>query len=281
MYTLDDLVKDEQLTEIINKYWEDYVEHKNLDIVVKPSIPIIWFGDLVAYKNSDLKVVTVAINPSDDEFKNTKKEISFNRFPYAEKLTEKEKLDVNDRVTLIKSYNDYFTVDPYPNFFERGYEKVLEIFSTSYGYNKSVSKAIHIDCISALATDLNWSQLKDKQESIRNIDFFENVFEKMLLDYLEPDIIILSSNQPTLEMFVGKQKPLSEYEKKTSKRKIKSFNFKNKGKLLIYMSNNDRGPTKSFTEEEYKREITMIRENLWDDNTKKLKINASDIYSTD
>ena len=41
----------------------------NLDFVVKPSLPILYFGDMVAYFKSDFKVITAALNPSDAEFK--------------------------------------------------------------------------------------------------------------------------------------------------------------------------------------------------------------------
>ena len=43
-------------------------EVKENEWVVKPSIPILYFGDLNHYFNSKLKIITVALNPSNKEF---------------------------------------------------------------------------------------------------------------------------------------------------------------------------------------------------------------------
>ena len=52
----NDLLKDAMLQ--YNKYSE-------LDFIVKPSLPILYFGDLNAYFNSNFKVITAALNPSE------------------------------------------------------------------------------------------------------------------------------------------------------------------------------------------------------------------------
>ena len=62
------------------------IEHhqlSNQNFIVKPSLPILYFGDLNEYFNSEIKIVTVALNPSDMEFKRYKsdKNYSFYRFP--------------------------------------------------------------------------------------------------------------------------------------------------------------------------------------------------------
>src|SRR4051812_4047299 len=56
--------------ELAERAWELYdhaVENAN-GVVVKPSMPILYFGDSDAYRRSPLKVVTVGLNPSLKEF---------------------------------------------------------------------------------------------------------------------------------------------------------------------------------------------------------------------
>ena len=59
---------DKILSDIINEYWCDYTAHQEKKYIVSPSIPIIWFGDIEKYMRSKLKVVTIALNPSNREF---------------------------------------------------------------------------------------------------------------------------------------------------------------------------------------------------------------------
>ena len=51
---------------------------------VHPSIPILFFGDLKAYCESDLRVVTVGLNPSRWEFPKFPDTSPFCRFPLAD-----------------------------------------------------------------------------------------------------------------------------------------------------------------------------------------------------
>ena len=53
---------------LIKKTIIHFNQFKNRNWVVKPSIPILFFGNLENYKNSKLKIITVALNPSDKEF---------------------------------------------------------------------------------------------------------------------------------------------------------------------------------------------------------------------
>ena len=48
---------------------------------VKPAVPILFFGDLDAYRASPLRVLTVGLNPSGHEFPADQ---PFRRFPLAE-----------------------------------------------------------------------------------------------------------------------------------------------------------------------------------------------------
>ena len=49
-----------------------YNQYSELDFIIKPSLPILYFGDLNAYFNSNFKVITAVLNPHDMEFKEFK-----------------------------------------------------------------------------------------------------------------------------------------------------------------------------------------------------------------
>ena len=99
-----------ELYGLIDEYWKDYCACRNLDIVLKQSVPIIWFGNLNEYEKSEKKIITVALNPSDLEFKYDKYEgkFSFHRFPMLEGLNKYDSLNKADMDILIKGYNQYF-----------------------------------------------------------------------------------------------------------------------------------------------------------------------------
>ena len=76
-----------------------YNMYSELDFIVKPSLPILYFGDINAYFNSNFKVITAALNPSDAEFKEFKNSSpSYIRFPEYDNTIE----------TLQSSLNNYF-----------------------------------------------------------------------------------------------------------------------------------------------------------------------------
>ena len=58
------------LYEIIERYYEDFsAKQKTLSkIVVKDSFPIVWFGNIEKYRRSKIKVLTIGLNPSHNEF---------------------------------------------------------------------------------------------------------------------------------------------------------------------------------------------------------------------
>ena len=59
---------DIQLKSLMNDYVADYMQKEPFDFVVKNALPVIWFGNLEKYKASKQKIVTVGINPSNQEF---------------------------------------------------------------------------------------------------------------------------------------------------------------------------------------------------------------------
>jgi hypothetical protein len=63
---------EQKLESVIAHTIEHFNDVKDSELVVSNSIPILFFGDLEAYLNSPIKIVTVALNPSDKEFSETR-----------------------------------------------------------------------------------------------------------------------------------------------------------------------------------------------------------------
>jgi len=57
-------MKEINMKMLIEECWRIYKKHKEEDFIVKPSIPILFFGDSEKYFESELKVITVGLNPS-------------------------------------------------------------------------------------------------------------------------------------------------------------------------------------------------------------------------
>ncbi len=157
-----------KLDALIESYWKDFRLKNDCPVVVKPSLPIIWFGDIERYSESELKIVTVGLNPSDAEFTNAKYhnkkkgEHSFLRFPESERIANNKELNRNNTDMIFNSLSDYFKIEPYGWFYE--YEKILEILGASFGgkfdpEGKYKNCAVHIDLFSAIATSPTWSGL--------------------------------------------------------------------------------------------------------------------------
>lgn len=165
---------------LIEKTLKYYDTHKNKNVVVKPSLPILYFGNIDAYRKSKLKVVTVGKNPSDNEFRLNKNDsFSFIRFS---EWNEKSK-------NLITALNPYFEDKPLKQWFSC-FEPILNGLSASY-YNSTYNHtALHTDICSPLATNPTWSKLSKETQSA----LYEEGFEiwKELIEELQPDIMFVS-----------------------------------------------------------------------------------------
>ncbi len=168
-----------------------HVASKNPKCMAKipNTIPIDWFGNRVEYEQSDIRIVTVGLNPSDKEFwdpttgtYNTKY-----RFPSAV---------VGDPTTYPQAWNEYFTHHPY-NWFN-DFERVLQGAGASYGGHAPEGigedhphrRAIHTDLCSSEATQPAWSQLPSATKRAiaeEGIPRWQGQMKQ-----LQPDIIIMS-----------------------------------------------------------------------------------------
>lgn len=150
--------------------------------IVKPSMPILYFGDLEGYLNSKIRIITVGINPSKIEFPT---ENSFQRFAL-----------YNDTVeSYWQSLNNYFKCKPYMGWFDN-YENVLNGAGASFG-NINENIALHTDLFSTVATDPTWSKLSCEQQ--RMLQNSGNIVWHDLVKIIQPHAVIVSIKKDYLK----------------------------------------------------------------------------------
>lgn len=243
---------DKELKDIIDKYIIDFNEKNEnfLDEIVENSIPVIWFGDMNKYSNAKndrkiMKIVTIANNPSNKEFRNNKNDpVDPPRFAKID-LTNYNKLSENEKDKqineLANTYNRYFSTNPY-NWFEH-FNKILRYIGAGYDDENSDFVVVHIDYYSAIATKKKWANIKRKSE-IQNIDLFKALFE-----YLDPDIILFSSNSDAfndLKMYLGNVKFEKEYYKMNQQDCETSGNLKQRTNQLGINKNEEKNHNDAY-----------------------------------
>jgi hypothetical protein len=62
----------QQLLQLITNELNVFNQLNYQHSIVPNSIPIVWFGNVERYFKSELKIITVSLNPSDIEFKKGK-----------------------------------------------------------------------------------------------------------------------------------------------------------------------------------------------------------------
>ena len=174
---------------LINRAWEIFHAKKDIGFIVKPSIPILFFGDVNAYFRSEQRVITVGLNPSHHEFP---KKNPFKRFRGAES-TDPEILHGKSYSRYIEILSDYFKEKPYSWF--KCYDEIIRDAGVSY-YADKANTALHTDLYSPLATKPTWSGLKDAQKEVLGTEGI--ILWHELVKVLEPDIIIASLGEKHL-----------------------------------------------------------------------------------
>ena len=223
---MNTILSNQFLNEVIN-----YHELCNdFDYVVKPSIPIIFFGDLESYSKESLKVLTVGLNPSDTEFRlNKSDKYSLVRFPEYE----------GDHKSLELSLNNYFKNIPYKRWFN-SLEPFLNGLGCSFYPDNNFKKVIHTDICSPLATFPTWSKLsKDVKNELLNKGF---LMWKKLISETKPDLIIISTRYDYVKMLNPKKiKTLHTITKKKDGSPRRPFNLElfevdinNHNTLMVY-----------------------------------------------
>jgi hypothetical protein len=173
-------------------FYRPFLDHfrdvETLRHVVERSMPIPYFGNLSAYLESPIRVLTVALNPSHSEFpKNTAP-----RFDVTNALNSSARLETE--------LSSYFYINPYSWF--RSFEPVLNGLGASYGGKFSsgnfLSTALHVDLCSPIATSPTWSKLSGSQKMPlleSGIQLYRHVISE-----LKPRLILASVAKPLLSM---------------------------------------------------------------------------------
>jgi hypothetical protein len=162
-----------------------FAEVAECKFVVKNAIPIPYFGDLKAYLASSLKIVTVALNPSDREF------------PQPDDLKFKGHrfdLSASTPLALEKTLSEYFSRLPYSGWF-MSFERVLNGVGFSYGGKLNRTgviggTALHLDLCSPIATNPTWSGLSVEQKLTLTSE--GHAIFGQLMEALKPDLVVAS-----------------------------------------------------------------------------------------
>lgn len=173
------------MQELIAETWQMYERFVHEPFIVKPSIPIMYFGDLERYVQSPIKIITVGLNPSLEEFPGRD---GFARFASARDIypavTKGQHLDI-----FLQALNGYFRNDPYTRWFNTAFEKLLNGLDGSY-YTSYRNTALHTDICSPLATNPTWSGLAPSERAL--LEPSGTKLWHQLVKYLRPDVIIMS-----------------------------------------------------------------------------------------
>ena len=169
------------LSEPVALAWRAFDRVADRTCRVTPAVPILFFGDLDAYRASSLRVVTVGLNPSLLEFPAGE---PFSRFPLAG----------NNRVREPSRYLDamsaYFYTEPYRRWFN-AFEPLLNGLGASYYNHKDgASTALHTDICSPVATNPTWSRLDKPDRAALEAD--GGPLWHLLLEELRPQIVAIS-----------------------------------------------------------------------------------------
>lgn len=185
---VDKDIRDE-LIELIKKSINHYNSFKHYEWVKKPAIPILFFGNIVEYLNSDIKMITVALNPSDEEFPKDKPRFSF--CP--------DKLNKDDAIKVLDTLNEYFKFNPYDDWFNTFTEKIMNKMNISYYSNKGfINRALNTDLCTPIATNPTWDGLVNNKKTKISNDLSDELKKQgfkiwiELIKILKPNVILIS-----------------------------------------------------------------------------------------
>ncbi len=173
-----------QLRMIVDNGWRQFGSAQAPHIV-RPAIPILYFGDLTAYQQSDIRIITVGLNPSSAEFPMAD---WFLRFPIARELVGRVVLTDSETMTYVDSLGSYFSAKPYRGWFDQAFGAILDGAGASFYEGRRV--ALHTDICSPLATDPTWSKLSTGERT-KLLDWGVELWHE-LVEYLQLDLAIVS-----------------------------------------------------------------------------------------
>lgn len=186
---------------LIRTSWQMYATFEQQPFLVKPSIPILFFGDSDKYFSSRFKVITLGLNPSRAEFPEPDR---FLRFDAARGVYPRI-LEGACYDKYLQALNGYFRRPPnhpYGPWFN-SFEPLLRGLDCSY-YGTTTNTALHTDLCSPLATDPTWSKLPE--EAQRRLFDCGTPLWHSLIEWLIPDLIVASLARSHLRRIVFPQR---------------------------------------------------------------------------
>ena len=175
-----------RLNPSVAQAWCAFDRAAELSSRVTPAAPVLFFGDLDAYCASPLRVLTVGLNPSLNEFPAGD---PFRRFPLLAGTNGDSEPD-----HYLDAISAYFRTDPYRGWFS-AFEPLLNGAGASY-YASEASTALHTDICSPVATNPTWSQLGETDRVRLEAD--GGPVWHMLLEALRPHVVVLSVSRDHL-----------------------------------------------------------------------------------
>ena len=188
------LCRAREIRELVLDSWEHYhrfVNRKGYE-VVNPSLPILYFGDKNRYDESEIRIITVGLNPSHMEFP---KQDRFQRFREGKCLHTLTKWTDQQVDTYLSVLNRYFVDEPYERWF-KSLEPILNGLNCSFYPKPFRNTALHTDFCTVLATVTTWSKLSDIKGPLQTEG--KRLWHR-LVEYLKPDLMLISVARPHLD----------------------------------------------------------------------------------
>jgi hypothetical protein len=209
---------DELVTNIFSSFNRT---RKTQKVITFPSIPILYLGDLIKYKSSKQKIITVGLNPHHNEFP---PDSPYIRFKHAKMLETSIKLDKDDIETYLNLLNSYFIDTPEKRY--NSFTPILDGLKTSYNSSKENS-ALHTNLCSPFAIDKKWSKLSSSTQYTLSRD--GRKFWHKLVNILKPDIILFSVEPKYLKRVMLKKSGWKNFRSITTKAngtpRVKPYNI--------------------------------------------------------
>ena len=246
------------LVKHVDTAWHIFDAHAREDIVVKPSMPILYFGDSSGYFRSERKVVTVGLNPSYREFGSQSQGYTIGlRFPRASHImTSRTTANEQFYERYQQSLNQYFEANPYWTWF-RNFEPLLSALGSDYKSNSRTSgRALHTDICSPLATNPTWSKLKAAER--RQLSEDGLILWTDLVKELSPHVMLVSLGQKLRESIItlfGQVERFPDMFPENHLKKTTTYRTRIGGKrcFVAMGRSTDRGPFSTLTNEEKKQ----------------------------
>jgi hypothetical protein len=194
---------DNTIRDLVAEAHAQFERYESHDKVLSESIPVLYFGNLEAYRSSDLKVITVGSNPSDHEFSSDDDSVedpywrfssigppgSYGHDEYRDALGSYFKKDTDSSRDSGSEggtdYGDWFS----------HYDQVLKGLGASY-YDRASHTALHTDLHSPLATDEPWSELDGEVPGLKENLRAEGIpLWHRLVEALQPDAVLASVSE--------------------------------------------------------------------------------------